>query len=57
MGGVEAELIYDPSKVSFVEARLGTSLKTELADIYHNENKSLVNMLLCIRRRRIHMEH
>ena len=42
MGGVEAELIYDPSKVSFVEARLGTSLKTELADIYHNENKSLV---------------
>ena len=42
MGGVEAELIYDPSKVSFVEARLGASLKTELADIYHNENKSLV---------------
>ena len=49
MGGVEAELIYDPYKVSFVEARLGTSLKTELADVYHNEENSSVKYVALYR--------
>ena len=42
MGGVEAELIYDASKVSYVDAQLGTSLKTKLADVYHDEAQAKV---------------
>lgn len=42
MGGVEAELSYDTSKVSFINARLGTSLDTQLADIYHDQERAVI---------------
>ena len=42
LGAVDAELIYDPEKVSYVNARSGESLKSTYADIYHNKEKSLI---------------
>lgn len=42
LGAVDAELIYDPEKVSYVDAQLGESLKSTYADIYHNEEKALI---------------
>ena len=45
LGAVDAELIYDPARVSFTDARLGESLQSTYADAYHDEEKSLIKYI------------
>lgn len=37
LGGVDAELIYDPDKVDYVSSELGDSFNSDYFDVYHNE--------------------
>lgn len=39
LGGVDAELIYDPNKVDYVSSQLGASFSSSYSDVYHNEKE------------------
>lgn len=45
LGAVDAELKYDSSKVSYVDSQLGKSFKSTYADVYHDDENSLIKYI------------
>lgn len=46
LGGVDAELVYDPSKVTYVDSKIGQGFTDGISDINHLPDKATVKCLV-----------
>ena len=46
LGGIDAELLYDPQKVTFISSSFGATLSSIYSDIYHDEENGVVHYVI-----------